>query len=81
MKASTATVDECDGNYKSKSITVFGNATIVEQKGLGVQQRNALEMMTFVSYVSKYRKEKKNYLDSLSPHALVRGKLLMGSCN
>ena len=32
MEESTA--DECDGNYKNKNITVYGNATVVEQKGL-----------------------------------------------
>ena len=46
MKACTA--DECDGNYKSKNITVYENATIVEQKGLSAEQRKALEMMTIV---------------------------------
>ena len=30
MEGST---DECDGNYKSKNITVDGKATIMKQKG------------------------------------------------
>ena len=47
METST-TADECDGNYKSKNITVYGNATIVKQKGLSVEQRKALETMTVV---------------------------------
>ena len=46
MEGSTATADECDGNYKSKNITVFGNATIVEQKGLSAEQRKAMETIT-----------------------------------
>ena len=39
MEAPTATADECDRNYKNKYITVFGNATIAEQKGLSAEQR------------------------------------------
>ena len=46
MEASTATADECDGNYKSKNITMYGNATIVNQKGSSAEQRKALEIMT-----------------------------------
>ena len=46
MEASMATPDECDGNYKSKNITVYGNATIVKQKGLSAEQLKVLEMMT-----------------------------------
>ena len=42
----------CDGNLKSKNITVHGNATIVKQTGLklvySAEQRKALEMMTIV---------------------------------
>ena len=47
----TAT-DVCDGIFKSKNITMHGNATIIEQKGpklvYSVEQRKALELMTIV---------------------------------
>ena len=49
MEAST---DECDGNYKSKNITVHGNATIVKQKGpqlvYSAEQRKAFEILAEV---------------------------------
>ena len=42
----------CDGIFKSKNITVHGNATIIEQTGpqlvYSVEQRKALELMTIV---------------------------------
>ena len=51
MEPATAT-DVCDGIFKSKIITVHGNATIIEQKGpklvYSVEQRKALELMTTV---------------------------------
>ena len=51
MEPATAT-DVCDGIFESKNITVHGNATIIEQKGLklvySVDQRKALELMTIV---------------------------------
>ena len=51
MEPATAT-DVCDGRFKSKNITVHGNATIIEQKGpklvYSVEQRKALELMTIV---------------------------------
>ena len=44
--------DECDGNFKTKNITVHGNATIVKQRGpklvYSAEQRKALEMMAIV---------------------------------
>ena len=44
--------DVCDGIFKSKNITVHGNATIVKQTCpklvSSVEQRKALEMMTIV---------------------------------
>ena len=50
MKAST--VDECDGNFKSRNITVHGNVTIVKQKGpklvYSAEQRKVLEIVTIV---------------------------------
>ena len=46
MEPATPT-DVCDGIFKSKNITVHGNATIIEQRGLklvySVEQQNALE--------------------------------------
>ena len=46
------TTDGCDGMFRSKNITVHGNATIVEQTGLklvySIEQRNALELMAIV---------------------------------
>ena len=51
MEPATATY-VCDGIFKSKSITVHGNATIIAQKGpelvYSVEQRKALELMTIV---------------------------------
>ena len=51
METATAT-DVCDGLFKSKNITVHGDATIIEQKVpklvYSVDQRNALELMTIV---------------------------------
>ena len=51
MEPATATY-VCDGMFKSKSITVHGNATIIEQKCLklvySVEQRKALELMAIV---------------------------------
>ena len=44
--------DECDGNFKSKNITVRGNAIIVQQRGpklvYSAELRKALEMMAVV---------------------------------
>ena len=44
--------DECDGNFKSKNITLHGNATIVKQTGPKLlyitEQRKVLEMMAIV---------------------------------
>ena len=41
-----------DGNFKSKNITVLGNATIIKQTGpkrvYSVEQRKALELMAIV---------------------------------
>ena len=49
MEPTTAT-DVCDVLFKSKNITVHGNATIIEQTGpklvYSVEQRKALELMT-----------------------------------
>ena len=49
MEPATAT-DVCDGMFKSKNITVHGNATIVKQTGpklvYSVEQRNPLELMS-----------------------------------
>ena len=39
LGAETAT-DVCDGIFKSKNITVYGNATIIEQKGPKIVQRD-----------------------------------------
>ena len=51
MDPATAT-DVCDGIFKSKNITVHGNATITEQKGpklvYSVEQQKALELMAIV---------------------------------
>ena len=51
MEPATAT-DVCDGIFKSKNITVHGNATIIERTGpklvYSVEQRKALELMTIV---------------------------------
>ena len=51
MEPATAT-DGCDGNFKSKNITVHGNATIIKQAGpkfvYNAEQRKALEMMAIV---------------------------------
>ena len=51
MEPATAT-EMCDGIFKSKNITVHGNATIIEQKGpklvYSVEQWKALELMTIV---------------------------------
>ena len=51
MEPATAT-DVCDGNFKSKNITVHGNATIIKQTGpklvYSSKQRKALELMTNV---------------------------------
>ena len=51
MELATAT-DVCDGIFKSKNITVHGNATITEQTCpklvYSVEQRKALELMTIV---------------------------------
>ena len=51
MKPATA-ADVCDGNFKSKNITVHGNATIVKQTGpklvYTAEQWKVLEMMTIV---------------------------------
>ena len=47
----TAT-DVCDGNFKSKNITVHGNATIIKLTGpklvYNAEQRKVLEMMAIV---------------------------------
>ena len=44
--------DEHEGNFKSKNITVRGNATIVKQRGpklvCSAEQRKALEMVAIV---------------------------------
>ena len=49
MKPATA-ADMCDGNFKSKSIMVHGNSTIVKQTGpklvYSAEQRKAMKMMT-----------------------------------
>ena len=49
MEPATAT-DVCDGIFKSKNITVDGNAPIIYQKGpklvYSLDQRKALELMT-----------------------------------
>ena len=47
MEPATAT-DVCDWIFKSKNITVHGNATIIKQAELvcSVEQRKALELMT-----------------------------------
>ena len=46
------TTHVCDGIFKSKNITVHGNATIIKQTGpklvYNVEQRKALELMTIV---------------------------------
>ena len=51
MEPATAT-DVCDGNFKSKNISVRGNATIIKQTGpklvYSVDQRKSLEMMAIV---------------------------------
>ena len=51
MEPATAT-DVCDGIFKSKNITVHGNATIIEQKGpklvYSVEQWKALELVAIV---------------------------------
>ena len=51
MEPTTAT-DVCDGNFKSKNITVHGNATIIKQTGpelvYSVAQWKALELMAIV---------------------------------
>ena len=51
MEPATGT-DVCDGIFKSKNITVHGNATIIEQKGpklvYSVEQQRALELMTIL---------------------------------
>ena len=51
MEPTTAT-DVYDGIFKSKNITVHGNATIIEQTGpklvYSVEQRQALELITIV---------------------------------
>ena len=45
MEPATA-ADVCDGNCKSKNITVHRNGTIIKQRG--PKQRKALEIMTIV---------------------------------
>ena len=51
MEPATA-IYVCDGNFKSKNITVHGNTTIIKQTGpklvYSVEQRKALELMTIV---------------------------------
>ena len=51
MEPATAT-DVCDEMFKTKNITVHGNATIVKQTGpklvYSVEQRKALELMAIV---------------------------------
>ena len=51
MEPATAT-DVCDAIFKSKNITVHGNATIIEHTGpklvYSVEQRKALELITIV---------------------------------
>ena len=51
MEPATAT-DVCDGIFKSKNITVHGNANIIEQispeLAYSVEQGKALELMTIV---------------------------------
>ena len=51
MEPATA-ADVCDGNFKSKTITVHGNATIVKQTGpklvYSAEQWKGLEMMAIV---------------------------------
>ena len=48
MEPATA-IDVCDGMFKSKIITVYGNAFIIKQTGPklvhSVEQRKALELM------------------------------------
>ena len=48
MEPATAT-DLCDGNFKSKTFTVYGNATFIKQTGpklvYSVEQRKSLELM------------------------------------
>ena len=39
----------CDGIFKSKNIAVHGNATIIEQTGPKLEQRNALKLMPIVA--------------------------------
>ena len=51
MEPATA-ADMCDGTFKSKIITVYGNATVVKQTGPkpvdSAEQRKTLEMMVIV---------------------------------
>ena len=51
MEPATAT-DVCDGKFKSKNITVHGNATIVKQTDpklvYSVEKRKSLELMAIV---------------------------------
>ena len=51
MEPATAT-DVCDGMFKSKNITVHGNAIIVKQTGpklvYSVEHRKSLELMAIV---------------------------------
>ena len=51
MEPTTAT-EVCDGNFKSKNITVHGNASIIKQTGpklvYSVEQQKALELMSIV---------------------------------
>ena len=51
MEPATAT-NMCNGNFKSKNITVHGNATIIKQTGpklvYSVDQRKALALMAIV---------------------------------
>ena len=51
MEPATAT-DVCDGNFKSKNITMHENATIIKQTVpklvYSLEQRKALELMAIV---------------------------------
>ena len=51
MESATA-ADVCDGKFKSKNITVHGNAIILKQTGstlvYSAEQRRTLEIMTIV---------------------------------
>ena len=60
MEPATA-ANVCDGVFKSKNITVHGNATIVKQTGpklvYSVEQRKTLELMTIVEEECRLQNE------------------------